>query len=354
MKASLLLTLTIGLVIACQRVPMTGRKQLIIIGNDQMLPLSAGQYKEVLNSSQVVRNGSDYQMIQRVGNRLRVAVENYLNSNNYSDRIEGFHWEFNLIQNSQVNAWCMPGGKVAFYTGILPYTKDEAGMAAVMGHEIAHAIAAHGAERMSESLLANGLLESGQILINDLSPPQKRQANLLFLEAAGIAYQYGRALPHSRAQESEADHLGLIFMALAGYDPQQAVVFWQRMAGSGGQKPPEFLATHPSDERRVRDLQNQMPEAMKYYTVPKTTPIDLQDVSSVSVEEGVDSVSVEEVESAFLVAKRKPKPKATNQKQLTKPKTSVKKPIKKGSSQKIYGKAKQKPTVSKPAVKKRK
>ncbi|GAB3953635.1 M48 family metallopeptidase [Spirosoma harenae] len=267
MKKSLLLMLTIGLLAACQKVPMTGRKQFIVIGADQLNSLSAVEYKKVLNASQVIRSGADYQMIQRVGNRLRVAMENYLNSHNFGNRIKGFQWEFNLIQNAQVvNATCMPGGKVVFYTGILPYTQNESGVAAVMGHEIAHAIAAHGAERLSEGLIANGLMQGGQLLINDLSPPQKRQTNLLLLQAAGIAYQYGMALPHSRTHESEADHLGLIFMAMAGYHPEGAVKFWQRMAkGSSGQNPPEFTSTHPSHERRIRDLQKEMPEAMKYY-----------------------------------------------------------------------------------------
>ncbi|WP_020607203.1 M48 family metalloprotease [Spirosoma spitsbergense] len=325
MKKSLALLLIFGLVIACQRVPMTGRKQLIIIGSDQMLPLSAGQYKEVLNTSQVVRSGPDYEMISRVGNRLRVAVENYLNSNNYGERIKGYQWEFNLIQSPQQNAWCMAGGKVAFYTGILPYTRNEAGVATVMGHEIAHAIAAHNEERMSETLLANGLLQSGQILINDLSPPQKRQANLLLLEAAGITYQLGRALPHSRAQESEADHLGLIFMALAGYDPQQAVVFWQRFSMAGnGQKPPELLSTHPSDERRIRDLQNQMPEAMKYYTVPKSIPIALHPVNRPGFEELAETNAIE---------KRVQNSKVKAQKQSINSKTSAKNQTRKGSSQ---------------------
>ncbi|GAB4038392.1 M48 family metallopeptidase [Spirosoma gilvum] len=268
MKKSLLLMLAIGLVVACQKVPLTGRKQFIVIGTDQLNSLSAVEYKKVIDASQVIRTGANYQMIQRVGNRLRVAMENYLNSNNFGNRIKGFQWEFNLIKNAEVvNATCMPGGKVVFYTGILPYTQNESGVATVMGHEIAHAIAAHGAERLSEGLIASGLLQSGQILINDLSPPQKRQANLLFLQAAGIAYQYGMALPHSRVHESEADHLGLIFMAMAGYNPEQSVLFWQRMArASAGQSTPEFKSTHPSNERRIRDLQNEMPEAMKYYS----------------------------------------------------------------------------------------
>jgi predicted Zn-dependent protease len=275
MRKTLSLFLITGLVIiACQRVPLTGRKQLIMVTSAEILPLSANQYSETLSKSQVVRSGRDYQMIVRVGNRLRVAVENYLNSNNYGARIRGYQWEFNLIQSDVPNAWCMAGGKVAFYTGILPYTQNEMGVATVMGHEIAHAIAAHNEERMSESLLANGLMQSGALLINDLSPPKKREANMLLLQAAGVAYQYGRALPHSRAQESEADRLGLIFMALAGYDPHEAPVFWERFSRAGsGQKSPEFLSTHPSGERRIRDLRAQMPQAMAYYRPSTSTPV---------------------------------------------------------------------------------
>ncbi|WP_310587303.1 M48 family metallopeptidase [Fibrella aquatilis] len=326
--------LTIGLAIACQRVPLTGRKQFIMVDNGQLLSLSAGQYRDVLNKSQVIRSGSDYQMIQRVGNRLRMAMETYLKSNGYGDRINGFRWEFNLIQNDKVvNATCLPGGKVVFYTGILPYTQTESGVATVMGHEISHAIAAHGAERLSESLLANGLLESGQALINDLSPPQKRQANLLLLQAVGLGYQLGLALPHSRTHESEADHLGLIFMALAGYDPQQAVVFWQRMADSGGSKDPEFLSTHPSDERRVRDLQREMPQAMKYYTVPKNFEED-------SAIEAVDTLDLPEPEEELVINKEK---------KLKRPTTSAsyKNRIRKVSTQSTPGKHKQKSTAKK-------
>ena len=332
MKKLLLLTLAIGLVIACQRVPLTGRKQLILISNDQMLPLSAGQYQKVLNTSQVVRNGSDYRMIQRVGNRLRIAVENYLNSNNFGERIKGYQWQFNLIESSQQNAWCMPGGKVAFYTGILPYTQNEAGVATVMGHEIAHAIAAHGSERMSESLLATTLLQSGQLLIEELSPAEKQQTNLLLLQAIGAGYQYGRALPHSRAQESEADHLGLIFMALAGYSPQEAIAFWQRFSMAGdGQKPSEFLSTHPSDERRIRDLQTEMPEAMKYYTAPKPAPITLQDVNDSEQLTAADTNDISE---------REQKVKNKNQKLLKRRTTFTKNQTRKGSSQKIVKKVK--------------
>ncbi|MGM9510838.1 M48 family metallopeptidase [Larkinella sp. GY13] len=270
MKRAIMAMLLLGLVIACQKVPLTGRNQLVLIPNAQMLPLSFTNYKEVLDTSRVVRSGGQEDMIKRVGSRIQKSVESYMAANNLSDRLQGFQWEFNLIESPQVNAWCMPGGKVAFYTGILKFTQNEAGVAAVMGHEVSHAIAEHGNERMSEGLLANGLMQGGQLVLGSLSQNQRSQTNALLLQAVGaglpIAYQVGRALPHSRAQESEADKLGLIFMAMAGYNPQEAVNFWGRMAKAGsGQKPPEFLSTHPSDERRIRDLEKQMPDAMKYY-----------------------------------------------------------------------------------------
>ncbi|WP_420148397.1 M48 family metallopeptidase [Spirosoma sp.] len=270
MKNALIAMLVISFAIGCQKVPITGRKQLKLVPNEQLLPLSFTNYKGVLDTSQVVRGTSDAEMIRRVGNRLRQAMEQYLNANNLGNRLAGFQWEFNLIQSPQVNAWCMPGGKVAFYTGILPYTQNEAGAAAVMGHEISHAIAEHGNERMSEGLLANGLIQGGQIVAGTAARSTGNQVNSILLQAVGaalpIGYQVGRALPHSRKQESEADHLGVIFMAMAGYNPQEAVTFWGRMAkAGGGQKPPEFLSTHPSDERRIKDLQALMPEAMKYY-----------------------------------------------------------------------------------------
>lgn len=262
--------LLIGFVVGCQKVPLTGRTQFVAIPNEQLLPLSFTNYQGVLDSSRVVRNTAQAEMVRRVGNNLRQAMEEYLKANNFGSRLNGYQWEFNLIESPQVNAWCMPGGKVAFYTGILPYTQNEAGAAAVMGHEISHAIAEHGRERMSEGLVSNGLLQVGQAYLGSRAQQNPNATNAVFLQAVGAAlpaaYQVGRALPHSRAQESEADKLGLIFMAMAGYNPQEAVSFWGRMAKAGsGQKPPEFLSTHPSDQRRIRDLQSQLPEAMKYY-----------------------------------------------------------------------------------------
>ncbi|AQG79043.1 M48 family metallopeptidase [Spirosoma montaniterrae] len=266
MKRILTATLFVALIIGCQKVPLTGRNQLTVVPNSTLLPLSFQNYQQVLDTSRVVRGGAQAEMVQRVGGRLRQAMEQYMTSNGYGDRLSGYQWEFALIESPQINAWCMPGGKVAFYTGILPYTQNEAGAAAVMGHEISHAIAEHGRERMSEGVIANGLLSGGQLVLGTLSTPQRQQTNMLLLQAAGVAYQFGRQLPHSRAQESEADKLGLIFMAMAGYDPQEAVSFWGRMAqAGGGRKPPEFLSTHPSDQRRIADLKKQLPEAMKYY-----------------------------------------------------------------------------------------
>lgn len=270
MKRALVIMLMIGLAVGCQKVPITGRRQLVLVPNNELLPLSYQNYRQVLDTSRVIRSGPQAEMVRRVGNNLRRAMEQYMAANNYSDRLNGFQWEFALIESPQVNAWCMPGGKVAFYTGILPYTKNEAGAAAVMGHEISHAIAGHGNERMSEGLLANGLIQGGQVALGVLAQTRPQQTNALLLQAVGVAlpvgYQLGRALPHNRRQELEADRLGLIFMAMAGYNPNEAVGFWSRMAqAGGGRKPPELLSTHPSDQRRISDIKKQLPEAMKYY-----------------------------------------------------------------------------------------
>jgi len=177
------------------------------------------------------------------------------------DRIDNFKWEFNLVENDVPNAWCMPGGKVVFYTGILPYTKDEAGLAVVMGHEIAHAVARHGNERMSQQAFA----QYGSIALSSLWKEKPKQTRALLDMAVGVGSNVAVLLPFSRTHESEADKMGLIFMSMAGYDPAQAVEFWKRMAEGGGQKPPEFLSTHPSDETRIKDLKAYLPEAMKYF-----------------------------------------------------------------------------------------
>ena len=201
-------------------------------------------------------------MIKTVGGRIANAVQQYFTSKGQASALQDYKWEFNLIKNdSVINAWCMPGGKVAVYTGILPLTKDETGMAIVLGHEISHAVAKHGDERMSQGLLEQ--LGGTALEVALRNKPQQTQA--LFMNAYGLGATLGFALPYSRLQESEADHLGLIFMAMAGYDPNAAIPFWERMSQSGGAKPPEFLSDHPSDQTRIENIQKLMPEAMTYY-----------------------------------------------------------------------------------------
>lgn len=260
-RLSLALLALAVLLAACATVPLTGRRQLSLIPGSQMNAMSFQQYDQVLAESRLSTNAHDTAMIKRVGQRISKAVEQYLTQNGQAGRLEGYAWDFNLIESDQVNAWCMPGGKVAFYTGILPLCRDETGVAVVMGHEIAHAIAQHGGERMSQGLM----LQMGGMALSQAikDKPQKTQA--LYMQAFAIGSQFGAMLPFSRKHESEADHMGLIFMAMAGYDPAQAPIFWERMAAAGGQKPPEFMSTHPADETRVRQLLEWMPEAMKYY-----------------------------------------------------------------------------------------
>jgi len=247
---------------SCSSVPITGRHQLSLVPESEMQQMSYAQYDTFLMTHKLSTNKSDTEMVKRIGTRIQHAVESYMNSHNQQSALNGYQWEFNLVEDKQVNAWCMPGGKVVVYTGILPVTKDEPSLAVVMGHEIAHAVARHGSERMSQGLLAQGLGTGLDAALANNSTLTKQIAATAF----GIGAQYGALLPFSRQQESEADHLGLIFMAMAGYDPHAAVPFWQRMAeSSGGGTPPEIMSTHPSDETRIANLQKLMPEAMNYY-----------------------------------------------------------------------------------------
>jgi predicted Zn-dependent protease len=249
----------------CATVPLTGRRQLSIVGNSEILPLSYDQYSTVIRDSRIVTNTPDGQKVVRVGRRIASAVEQYLKENNLKNVTEGFSWEFNLIESDQVNAWCMPGGKVAFYTGIMPICRDEAGVAVVMGHEVAHAIANHARERMSQGLVANGLLGGLQVAMGE-NPSLTRT---IFLQAVGFGGQVGM-LRFSRDQELEADKLGLLFMAMAGYDPREAPGFWERMnAGAGGAGVPEFLSTHPGPDRRIDRLNQQMADAMVHFEKSK-------------------------------------------------------------------------------------
>lgn len=261
MKRRLLFSaLGVALVLAgCTTVPVTGRKQLKLVSDSTMIAQSAVSYREVIEEGPLSADQRQVEQIRRVGSRISTAVERYLAEHGQSELVNGFDWEFNLIAKNEPNAWCMPGGKVAFYTGILPFTKDEAGIAVVMGHEIAHAIAGHGAERVSHQMGRQGV----GILLSAFSSESDYYEAIM--QVYGIGSEVLGVLPYSRLHESEADRLGLIFMAMAGYDPAEAVAFWGRMAASGGQKPPEFLSTHPSDERRIQEIQEHLPEAMPYY-----------------------------------------------------------------------------------------
>jgi predicted Zn-dependent protease len=261
-KSSILWLFIFSIFLSCQTVPITGRQQLSLIPSESILNMSYQQYNDFLAKHTVVRNTPEADAVKRVGQRIQQSVERYMTENNMADRLEGYNWEFNLIQDDTVNAWAMPGGKVAVYTGILPVAGDEAGLAVVMGHEIAHAIARHGDERMSQGLIA----QMGGVALSTALSKNPKGTTDLFMTAYGLGSQIGVLLPYGRLQESEADHLGLIFMAMAGYDPRTAVNFWNRMASAKqGASPPEFLSTHPADATRIKNIESLIPEAMKYY-----------------------------------------------------------------------------------------
>ena len=247
---------------ACSTVPITGRKQLSLIPAGQMLSMSYQEYDGFLKSNKLSTNQEQIQLVKKVGGRIQKSVEMYFAEKGLSGQLKDYRWEFNLVESKDVNAWCMPGGKVVVYTGILPITQNEVGLAVVLGHEISHAVAEHGGERMSQGLLA----QLGGMALSVALQDKPEQTKQLWMGAYGLGAQFGVLLPFSRTHESEADHLGLIFMSMAGYDPKEAVTFWQRMAaGKGGQAPPEFMSTHPADATRIADIQKEIPEAMQYY-----------------------------------------------------------------------------------------
>ncbi len=248
---------------SCSTVPLTGRSRLSLVDDSQLQQEAALGYSQLLKdpSTKVVStNNANSAMVKRVGQKIAAAVTQYMDQNGYGDQIKGYKWEYNLIESKEINAWCMPGGKIAVYTGILPVTKDEAGLATVMGHEVAHAIAQHSAERASQMQVAQGLGAA----VGVASANSKYGAYIN--QAYGIGGQL-TILSYGRKQELEADKMGLSFMAMAGYNPNNAVGFWQRMsqASAGSQKPPAFLSTHPTDQARIAQIQKDLPEAMKYY-----------------------------------------------------------------------------------------
>lgn len=246
---------------SCATNPVTGRKQLSLVSESDLQTMAFAQYKEFLSTNKVSTSTSDAEMVKRVGNRVASALQQYYAGKGLQNPAANYSWEFNLVENKEVNAWCMPGGKVVVYTGILPVTKTETSLAIVLGHEITHAIFGHGKERMSQQLAAEGIGALGGVALG--SDPK---AVNIFNNVYGVTAQYGALLPNSRKQELEADHYGLIFAAAAGYNPAEAVDFWTRMANlSTGQKTPAFLSDHPSDETRIAQIRKVLPEAQQYY-----------------------------------------------------------------------------------------
>jgi len=251
------------LFVACETVPVTGRQQLHLVPTEEINAESAKEYHAFLRKHRVSNNQEETQMVRRVGTDIEHAVERYLSLAHQSSRLSGYRWEFNLFQSKQVNAWCMPGGKVGVYTGIMPIAKDDAGLAVVMGHEIAHAVANHGDERISQELLA----QLGGTALSEALGGTSEATQQIVMQAYGVGAEVGALLPYSRLQETEADHMGLIFMALAGYNPNRALEFWHDMERANkGPQPPEILSTHPVDSERIKNIRNFLPEAMKYYT----------------------------------------------------------------------------------------
>ncbi len=247
---------------ACYRNPVTGRSSLNLVDEGTLNNMSQQQYASFMASNKAVNGTGDATQVKRVGEKLAAAINRYFASKGQSNVLNGYKWEFNLVNSKEANAWCMPGGKVVVYSGILPVTKTEAGLAVVMGHEIAHAIARHGNERMSQGLVQ----QAGGAALSVALANKPAETQQLFNTAYGVTSNVVGILLYSRKHESEADEMGLIFMAMAGYDPNEAVAFWQRMAALGGSKPPELLSTHPGDQTRIDQIKKLVPKAMQYYT----------------------------------------------------------------------------------------
>jgi predicted Zn-dependent protease len=272
MKAikTLLITAFVLLTANCgttNTVPITGRKTHLLVSDAEILSLSSQQYQEYMKSSQISSNQNNTALVKRVGQRLATAVETFLMNNGYANEIQNLQWEFNLVANNQANAFCMPGGKIVVYEGMLSVTQDEASLAIVLGHEIAHTIAKHSAEQLSKQMRQQSAAQIGGSILSQVAQAKGVSSNTASLidMLAQTGFNFAN-LKYSRDNETEADHLGLIFAAMAGYDPQAAIPFWQRMSQLGGNTKSELLSDHPSDEKRIAELQKRMPEALKYYT----------------------------------------------------------------------------------------
>lgn len=259
MKKHLIVLITASsLFVSCAKNPFTGKNTLNFVSNSELFPTSFQQYGTFLKDNKVISGTKDAKRVEIVGMKIKAAAEKYLNANGYKDYLKDYAWEYKLVESKEVNAWCLPGGKIVFYSAILPICKDDAGMATVMGHEVAHALANHGAQRMSAGILQ----QAGAGVVGIALDSKTEQDKQIWMTAYGAVTQYGGMLPFSRSHESEGDKIGLILMAIAGYDPSTAIGFWERMsANSGGGAPPEFLSTHPSDATRIAKLKSLIPEA---------------------------------------------------------------------------------------------
>lgn len=261
MRKFLFFIITAIIIVSCAQVPLTGRRQVIAVSSSEIIPLAAKNYTDIISEEGLSKNALYQATVNRVGLRLSVAVEKFLNENGLGDRVESYAWEFKVLASDQVNAWCMPGGKIGFYEGIMPVCKDDNGVAVVMSHEIAHAVALHSNERMSQQLMVN----LGGAALSEALKTRPETTQNLAMAAFGMGSQVGVLLPYSRVHESEADELGLYFMAMAGYDPREAPIFWERMDQVGGERPPEFLSTHPNPDNRIKNLNKKMEKALSYY-----------------------------------------------------------------------------------------
>ncbi len=268
---TILLSLAAALLVSCgttKTVPITGRQQSLMVSDGDVLSLSNQQYQEFMKTAKLSTNAENTAMVKRVGQNLATAVTNYMNANGMGADLQNFNWTFNLVENKEANAWCMPGGLICVYEGILPLTQDEPSLAIVLGHEIAHAVARHSAEQMSTQIKQQYGMQIGAAVLGGMGVGSNTSSIIQAIAAQGFNF---KNLSYSRNHESEADHMGLIFAAMAGYDPQVAVAFWQRMAAASNNQRSEFFSDHPSDATRIKQIQGWMPEALKYYKGTSTT-----------------------------------------------------------------------------------
>jgi len=257
-KFLLLILLCLASLVTCVTNPLTKQKTMALVGNSELFSASFQQYNQFLSENKVVNGTADAQMVERIGGNIRRAAEKWLTKEGYSKYLKDYRWEYHLVDSKEVNAWCMPGGKIVVYTGILPLTKTEDGLATVMGHEVAHALLNHGQQRVSAGVLQ----QIGAVGVAIAAAGTSKESQALLLTVYGVGSTLFGTLPFSRKHESEADHYGLLLMAIAGYNPEASVPFWQRMAAKGSGTP-EFLSTHPADATRIKQLKKLIPEAKK-------------------------------------------------------------------------------------------